>query len=67
MIAAGIGLITFSIGSMVVHYGPSADIPFLGVVGGIILIIGLILLITSLIETWLTKGQTALVDGLQAG
>ena len=30
-------------------------------------IIGLLLLITDLMENWLSKGQTALVDGLQAG
>jgi hypothetical protein len=40
----------------------------LGVVGGVILIlVGLALLVTELMERWLTRGQRALVDGLQAG
>jgi hypothetical protein len=39
-----------------------------GVVVGIVLIIvGLVLLVTEIMETWLTQGQSALVDGLQAG
>jgi len=36
-------------------------------VGGFLLIAGFVLLITELMETWLSRGQRALVDGLQAG
>jgi hypothetical protein len=40
----------------------------LGVVGGVILIlVGLALLVTELMERWLTRGQRVLADGLQAG
>jgi hypothetical protein len=37
------------------------------VVGAFLTIAGFVLLITELLETWLSKGQRALVDGLQAG
>jgi zinc transporter ZupT len=40
----------------------------LGVVVGVILIlVSLPLFVTELMESWLTQGQRALVDGLQAG
>jgi cytochrome c oxidase subunit IV len=40
----------------------------LGVVlGAVLILVGLALLVTELMETWLTRGQKALVDGLQAG
>jgi hypothetical protein len=40
----------------------------LGVVVGVALIlVSLALLVTELMEVWLTRGQRALVDGLQAG
>jgi hypothetical protein len=40
----------------------------LGVVVGMILIlVSLALFVTELMESWLTQGQRALVDGLQAG
>ena len=36
-------------------------------IGAIFLVIGLALFVTELFETWLSRGQRALVDGLQAG
>jgi len=36
-------------------------------VGAFLIVAGFVLLITELLETWLSKGQRALVDGLQAG
>jgi len=38
-----------------------------GAIGSILLVVGFVLLITELMETWLSRGQRALVDGLQAG
>jgi hypothetical protein len=38
-----------------------------GGIGVLLLIIGLIVLITEILESFLTRGQTMLVDGLQAG
>lgn len=37
------------------------------VVGAVLILVGLVLLVTELMETWLNRGQSALVDGLQAG
>jgi len=36
-------------------------------VGALLCVAGFVLLIMELLETWLSKGQKALVDGLQAG
>jgi len=36
-------------------------------VGVLLCVVGFVLLITELLETWLSRGQKALVDGLQAG
>ena len=37
------------------------------VVGVVLILVSLALLVTELMEVWLTRGQRALVDGLQAG
>jgi len=36
-------------------------------VGVLLCVAGFVLLIMELLETWLSRGQKALVDGLQAG
>jgi len=65
--ALGISLIALAIGSMLTHYAAYVSVPILATVGALMFIIGLLLLITELMENWLRKGQAALVDGLQAG
>ena len=65
--ALGISFVAFAIGSMLTHYAAYVSVPILATAGALMLIIGLLLLITELMENWLSKGQTALVDGLQAG
>jgi hypothetical protein len=67
MMVLGVVLIGFSLVSMLAHYSPYPSFPLLVVAGAVLLVIGLLLLITELMETWLSRGQTALVDGLQAG
>ena len=67
MMALGVVLIGFAIISMLNRSILLANVPVWAVAGAILLIIGLLLLITELLENWLTKGQAALVDGLQAG
>ena len=69
LLAFGVGLllITFSIFSSVTHTERFLDPIFLGVIGVVALVVGLFLLMTDLFESWLSRGQTALVDGLQAG
>jgi hypothetical protein len=65
--ALGIFFIALAIGSMLIHYAAYVSVPIFATAGALMLIIGLLLLITELMENWLSKGQTALVDGLQAG
>lgn len=69
LLAFGIGLllVIFSIFSLVAHSEPFLNPVFLGVIGVVALVVGLFLLMTDLFESWLSRGQTALVDGLQAG
>jgi uncharacterized membrane protein len=67
LVALGVFLIAIAIGSMLTRFTTFADAPLLAVGGTVVFIIGLLLLITELMENWLSKGQTALVDGLQAG
>jgi uncharacterized membrane protein len=67
LIALGIFLIATAIGSMLTHFATFGSAPLLAAGGAVVFIIGLLLLITELMENWLSKGQAALVDGLQAG
>jgi uncharacterized membrane protein YcjF (UPF0283 family) len=67
MMTLGIVLIAFAIVSILIQYALFANVPVLGVGGALLLVMGVLLLITELMEDWLSKGQTALVDGLQAG
>lgn len=67
MMALGISFIALAISSMLTHYAAYVSVPILATAGALMLIIGLLLLITEHMENWLSKGQTALVDGLQAG
>jgi len=63
---SGIVIVAFSSWLMAAHFSTLNWL--LGIVlGAILIIVGLFLLVTELMETWLTQGQKALVDGLQAG
>ena len=66
MIFTGIFLVVVSLLSMI------GSAPMLSwiiplAVGVLLCVVGFVLLITELLETWLSRGQKALVDGLQAG
>jgi len=67
LMTLGIVLIAFAIVSMLTRYVLFANVLALGAAGALLLVIGVLLLITELMADWLSKGQTALVDGLQAG
>ena len=67
LMALGVVLIAFAILSVLIRSAPFANVPILVAAGALLLVIGVLLLITELMENWLTKGQAALVDGLQAG
>jgi hypothetical protein len=67
MITLGFLLVGFSIWSYVSHSSSALSVSLFGGVGAVLLGVGLLLLITELMEVWMSRGQTALVDGLQAG
>jgi uncharacterized membrane protein YidH (DUF202 family) len=67
IIAVGIVLVAFDIDSILTHSSLFGNVLVFGAVGVILIVVGALLLITELMENWLTKGQAALVDGLQAG
>jgi uncharacterized membrane protein len=66
MIFVGLVLVVFSIAFMMAH-APPLNWIVLASLGVLLIAAGVVLLITDLMETWLTRGQSALVDGLQAG
>jgi len=66
MICGGILVAALSVLSMVEGASLLSWVIFLGI-GILLCVAGCILLITEVLETWLSGGQKALVDGLQAG
>ena len=60
MLAAGVGLWLLGI---MLSVNPSLVV----VLGTVVLMVGLIVFVTERFESWLNRGQSALVDGLQAG
>ena len=66
MVVAGMFLAAVSVLAMIEGASWLNWIIPLGI-AGILCIAGFVLLITELLETWLSRGQKALVDGLQAG
>lgn len=66
MIVIGILLVAFSVRSFLVH-STSLGTSVTGAIGAVLLAVGVLLLITELMVSWIGRGQTALVDGLQAG
>ena len=65
----GLGLVlaAASLASVILHYALPVGVGWLAALAALLLVIGLIVLITELIERWLSRSQAALVDGLQAG
>jgi len=66
IIFTGILLVVISLLSMVGN-APILNRVISLAVGVLLCVAGFVLLITELLETWLSRGQKALVDGLQAG
>jgi len=64
-----VGLVMFVAGFISWLFGVLLPVnPTVMVVFGILMsAVGLIIFITDLFEAWLSRGQSALVDGLQAG
>jgi hypothetical protein len=67
LMAAGLILVFASVGSFLLGYAMPLNVTIFAAVGFVFLVAGLLLLMTDVLETWVSRGQTALVDGLQAG
>lgn len=65
--ALGLVLVAAALSAGILHYALPIDTGWLAVLAVLLLVIGLIVLITELLEGWLSRSQAALVDGLQAG
>ncbi len=66
-IVLGIAFVVFALGLMMVYSWSSLNVYAVGVIGALLIVVGLLLLVTELMEAWLSRGQSVLVDGLQAG
>jgi vacuolar-type H+-ATPase subunit I/STV1 len=62
----GFALLVASVFSMIAT-GRVLNWLILLAVGGLLCVAGFVLLVTELLESWLSRGQKGLVDGLQAG
>lgn len=60
-------MIASSIIASISHLALPLGNALVGGIGVLFLIVGLLVLITEILESFLTRGQVALVDGLQAG
>jgi hypothetical protein len=60
-------LVAAALRAGILYYALPIGIGWLAVLAVLLLVIGLIVLITELLEGWLSRSQPALVDGLQAG
>jgi hypothetical protein len=67
LIGLGLVLIAAALSAGILHHTLPIGTGSLAVLAVLLLVIGLIVLITELLEGWLSRSQAALVDGLQAG
>ena len=67
ILAIGVTMIVSSVIASILRDALPLGNSLVGGIGVLLLIIGLIVLITEILESFLTRGQTMLVDGLQAG
>jgi membrane-bound ClpP family serine protease len=64
--AVGVSLVALAV-ILIVSNESTLSWIILVAIGSILFLIGIVLLIMELLETWMSRGQRALVDGLQAG
>jgi len=67
ILAIGLFLIAYSALAPIAQWPPPTENLLLLGAGIVLLIVGVLLVVTELLESLLTRGQRALVDGLQAG
>jgi len=67
MAGLGVLLISVSIGFLIASSTLTINSILVGLVGLVLLVIGLLILVVDIMEVLPSHGQTALMDGLQAG
>ena len=67
LILFGFGVLVPSLVSWMLRLPVRFNSPLVAVVAAFLIAIGVLVLITEMFESWLNRGQAALVDGLQAG
>ena len=60
-------MIASSLIASIAHLALPLANALVGAIGVLFLIVGLLVLIAEILESFLSRGQVALVDGLQAG
>ena len=69
MIVSGIGLALVAVAIVLWNFNSGLTFNYTALaIGGVILVIvGILIFVADFFETFLSRGQTVLVDGLQAG
>ena len=67
ILVIGLIMIAFSIIASISHLALPLANALVGGIGVLFLIVGLLVIIAEILESFLSRGQVALVDGLQAG
>jgi len=64
-----LGLMTCVVGlsSWIVGAHSTLNLTVMIILGVLLIVVGILVFITEMFESWLSHGQAALVDGLQAG
>jgi hypothetical protein len=63
----GLALLATSVSAAVLHFNPRMGSGVVAAISILFLALGVIVLLMDILEVWLSRGQAALVDGLQAG
>ncbi len=64
---SGLLMMMTSVGVVMLRYALPTGNLIIVAFGAVILLFGLMVVLTEVLERWLTRSQAALVDGLQAG
>jgi uncharacterized membrane protein YccC len=67
LILVGFGVLLTSLASRMLRLQVHLNSPLVTIVAAFLIVVGVLVFITEMFESWLSRGQAALVDGLQAG
>jgi len=67
LVSVGLLMLAAGLGSWLLGMTLPVNSTAIVILGTVALVVGLIMFVTELFESWLSRGQSALVDGLQAG